>query len=817
MLGYHTKQVTAYGKRRQRIVNDEQRQPKQPPSIFDDLPPPTWAPVASRMKKRGGENNTHAQEKPKSKSQSPKILHMSRAKKRLSPVLSPVARKMQQRKTLPQIRRLESEEGEALTPSRRPLGVRALNTPGSPAVVSKPKRSSGTPLLNQQRFSPFVDILVVDDQGQTISHERRVSGRRIIDSDSEDEPELALQPKPPRRLRQLAPLRIESDESDDEFVLDSDEDIPAAPSISVPVATIMQAPLRGRQPRLQVEVVLPMRTRAPPAPPAETPSPPRSISPTIDIPSPAPLRYQHFASPLPRARQLTPPIPRARQLTPIGGRRRGQWLNPPPSPPSPTTPTDLDELDLTIDISSLSITLSPPSRSTLTEVPEYLQPLLAECGQASSGLHNFSTFISTFPFDPLVSARGKATADAGGFRKIGEASYSEVFGIGDVVLKVIPLRDESQRKPRPHANVYDAEVDGPFATDAKDVLKEIIVTHAMGEVCAGFVKLLRTYVVRGTYPQVLLELWDEYYERKGSEGVRPDTFGVSQAYAIIVLPNGGPDLEAYTFPQKGGWKQACSVFWQVAKALAHAEQLVSFEHRDLHLGQILVKEVPPQSSPLQAVNQNRGKPAKGPRPMMDDPVHGVRATLIDLGLSRMDAGDGSGGEMVHWTPFEEEIFQGEGDYQFDIYRFMRAHNRGNWEAFNPLTNAMWLHYLAIKLLKAKSLKAPARPRKSTVAPPPGAGAASGSGSGGPSSSQAGKGFSDRECYECMLDLEEWLGRCVAAVVPTATKGKGRKKKGVPEAPPQIQGQTPAALLQGPLCAGEVVGYGVKKGWVRPVA
>ncbi len=54
---------------------------------------------------------------------------------------------------------------------------------------------------------------------------------------------------------------------------------------------------------------------------------------------------------------------------------------------------------------------------------------------------------------------------------------------------------------------------------------------------------------------------------------------VSQVYAIIVLPNGGPDLEAYTFttPTKTGWRQASSVFWQVAKTLSHAEQLVSFE------------------------------------------------------------------------------------------------------------------------------------------------------------------------------------------------------------------------------------------------
>ena len=60
-----------------------------------------------------------------------------------------------------------------------------------------------------------------------------------------------------------------------------------------------------------------------------------------------------------------------------------------------------------------------------------------------------------------------------------------------------------------------------------------------------------------------------------------DTFSVSQLYAIIVLPNGGPDLEAYTFgtPTKTGWRQACSIFWQETRTLAEAEQLVNFEVR----------------------------------------------------------------------------------------------------------------------------------------------------------------------------------------------------------------------------------------------
>ena len=44
---------------------------------------------------------------------------------------------------------------------------------------------------------------------------------------------------------------------------------------------------------------------------------------------------------------------------------------------------------------------------------------------------------------------------------------------------------------------------------------------------------------------------------------------------------------------------------------------------------------------------------------MDHLGHGVKATVIDLGLARMDAGDSS--TDIRWTPFDEEIFEGEGN------------------------------------------------------------------------------------------------------------------------------------------------------------
>ena len=70
---------------------------------------------------------------------------------------------------------------------------------------------------------------------------------------------------------------------------------------------------------------------------------------------------------------------------------------------------------------------------------------------------------------------------------------------------------------------------------------------------------------------------------------------------------------------------------------------------------------------------------------MDADVHGVRATIIDLGLARMN--DGSDSD-VHWTPLDDETFEGEGDCQFDVYRMMRVHNDNNWKTYKPLTNVM---------------------------------------------------------------------------------------------------------------------------------
>ncbi|TFY83052.1 hypothetical protein EWM64_g948 [Hericium alpestre] len=165
---------------------------------------------------------------------------------------------------------------------------------------------------------------------------------------------------------------------------------------------------------------------------------------------------------------------------------------------------------------------------------------------------------------------------------------------------------------------------------------------------------------------------------------------------------------------------------------------------------------------------------------MDHPSAGVKATIIDLGLSRMDDGE----DDTHWTPFDEEIFEGEGDYQFDVYRLMRQNNGNNWEAFRPLTNVLWLHYLTLKLLNSKHLRPPSASRKSAA--------------------PAALGYSERECYECLLEMESLLATSVDALKKAAAPRKGRRRT-------QASGHAAAA---GPQHAGDVLECGVERGWVN---
>ena len=84
----------------------------------------------------------------------------------------------------------------------------------------------------------------------------------------------------------------------------------------------------------------------------------------------------------------------------------------------------------------------------------------------------------------------------------------------------------------------------------------------------------------------------------------------------------------------------------------------------------------------------------------------VQTTIIDFTLSRLESAPDS---TVFTALSDEELFTGEGDSQFDVYRQMRAATASVWESYRPGTNVIWLAYLVRKLLHEKQLKkAPAK-------------------------------------------------------------------------------------------------------------
>jgi hypothetical protein len=184
----------------------------------------------------------------------------------------------------------------------------------------------------------------------------------------------------------------------------------------------------------------------------------------------------------------------------------------------------------------------------------------------------------------------------------------------------------------------------------------------------------------------------------------PATFAATQTYLLLCLPYGGVDLESFKLRS---WTQAASILWQVATSLERAELSWNFEvrfltdavrgsrrkqHRDLHWGNILIETFPiEQDLSIAQKLETHATPLR--RSAGDDwpgrlePARtGVKACIIDYTLS--SANSATGDRRWFGGCDEEELFEGSGDIQFDVYRMMRTATKGDWEGFHPVTNLM---------------------------------------------------------------------------------------------------------------------------------
>ncbi|XP_062864997.1 uncharacterized protein haspin [Trichomycterus rosablanca] len=270
-------------------------------------------------------------------------------------------------------------------------------------------------------------------------------------------------------------------------------------------------------------------------------------------------------------------------------------------------------------------------------------------------------------------------------RKIGEGTFGEVFSTLDasgrtVALKIIPVEGRHM-------------VNGEAQKSFGEILHEIIISKELSMLdCKednqtdGFIGLNDLHCVRGRYPDALLSAWDRFHQEKESENDRPDFFSEEQLFVILEFEFGGSDLENMS-GKLSSLAQAKSILHQVTAALAVAEQALCFEHRDLHWGNVLVRTTKEKRNRFVLSGAERWVETRG-----------VHVNIIDYSLSRLEI---DGLTVSCDISNDQELFMGQGDYQFEIYRLMKKENGNCWADYNPHSNVLWLHYLADKLLSMK--------------------------------------------------------------------------------------------------------------------
>uniref|UniRef100_A0A182T8X3 non-specific serine/threonine protein kinase n=1 Tax=Anopheles maculatus TaxID=74869 RepID=A0A182T8X3_9DIPT len=289
--------------------------------------------------------------------------------------------------------------------------------------------------------------------------------------------------------------------------------------------------------------------------------------------------------------------------------------------------------------------------------------------------------------EPISFEKALANLDAVVERKIGEGVYGEVYlctkssGVQSV-LKLIPIEGSLL-------------INGEKQKTYEEILSEVIISAELSSLrqhnvqfCTdGFVELRSVSCLVGKYPERLVELWEEYDKKHGSENDRPSEFPSQQLYIAFETAFGGSDLDGFRFKNA---QQAFAIYAQIVLMLAVAEKRYDFEHRDLHTGNILIEPTKESERTFYILGEE-----------IIIQTHGLKATIIDYTLSRIVY---NGLCLFNDLSTDEELFTAEGDYQFEIYRNMKSVLKNQWNSHSPKTNVYWLHYLLDKLTSLRNFR-----------------------------------------------------------------------------------------------------------------
>ncbi|GKT53214.1 haspin protein kinase [Colletotrichum tofieldiae] len=300
--------------------------------------------------------------------------------------------------------------------------------------------------------------------------------------------------------------------------------------------------------------------------------------------------------------------------------------------------------------------------------------------------------------------------------KIAEASYAEVYRVrnerGTSIIKCIRLESpiKAQTKAQERSGLVDEE---PHSED--DMRGELRISEWLADI-PGFVIYKERYLVKGKAPKCLLETHQSFHrkmKRKDPDRLQfypsPSRYLADTTFLVVELGDAGTALEDFELANSS---QLWDIFLHVAIALARAEDLACFEHRDLHEGNLCIRrtEEPTTRDP------------KKPGPYFG--YSGLDITILDYGLSRAEDLEIEESEPIALDLEKDlSIFTSTHAAQCKVYRQMRsfllrgershlppsAHKapyaKGvdgeplSWDVYVPYTNVLWLAYLYQYMIK----------------------------------------------------------------------------------------------------------------------
>lgn len=166
-------------------------------------------------------------------------------------------------------------------------------------------------------------------------------------------------------------------------------------------------------------------------------------------------------------------------------------------------------------------------------------------------------------------------------------------------------------------------------------------------------------------------------------------------YVVTVMRHDGQPLWWMMTHKKLSPEQLSSVLVQIIIGLAIAENVYLYEHRDLHVSNILIKKTTSEFIPFIIDGQRYNIVS-----------YGIKATIIDATFSRLTHNGKVYCRDLTSTlrAYASKRTPAKMSLQNRSYRQMVRLTKNNWEEFTPKTNLIWLTYLCETLMKYEIMK-----------------------------------------------------------------------------------------------------------------